>query len=228
MPDRITPSFLLAVLAAFMTNECAKSREDEHARQLAMRVRTEFLHAWNNYERYAWGHDALRPLTKSPRDWYGQSLLMTPVDALDTLILMHFDAEAERARSLIVSDLSFDRDISVKNFEVTIRLLGGLLSSYQLTGDRRLLSLAEDLGNRLLPVFNSPTGLPYGYVNLRTSRTRYPVTNPAETGTLLLEFGTLSKLTGRPEFYDKAKRALVETYARRTSLGLVGAKINVE
>ena len=62
---------------------------------------------------------------------------MTPVDALDTLILMHLDAEAARARSLIVNDLSFDRDIYVKNFEITIRLLGGLLSSYQLTGDKR-------------------------------------------------------------------------------------------
>jgi mannosidase alpha-like ER degradation enhancer 2 len=228
MPDRIAPSFLLAVLAAFMTNGCAKSREDEHARQLAMRVRTEFLHAWNNYEGYAWGHDALRPLTKSPRDWYGQSLLMTPVDALDTLILMHLDAEAEKARSLIVSDLSFDRDIYVKNFEVTIRLLSGLLSSYQLTGDRRLLSLAEDLGNRLLPAFNSPSGLPYVYVNLQTSRTRDPLTNPAETGTLLLEFGTLSKLTGKSVFYEKAKHALVETFKRRSPLGLVGESINVE
>ena len=153
---------------------------------------------------------------------------MTPVDALDTLILMHLDAEAERARSLIVSDLSFDRDIYVKNFEITIRLLGGLLSSYQLTGDKRLLSLAEDLGNRLLPVFNSPTGLPYVYVNLRTGQTRGPVTNPAETGTLLLEFGTLSKLTSRPVFYEKAKRALVETFKRRSSVGLVGESINVE
>jgi ER degradation enhancer, mannosidase alpha-like 2 len=170
----------------------------------------------------------LRPLSKTGHDWYGQSLLMTPVDALDTLILMHLDAEAERARALIISDLSFDRDIYVKNFEITIRLLGGLLSSYQLTGDKRLLSLAEDLGNRLLPVFNSPTGLPYVYVNLRTGRTRDPVTNPAETGTLLLEFGTLSKLTGRPVFYEKAKRALVETFKRRSPLGLVGESINVE
>jgi mannosidase alpha-like ER degradation enhancer 2 len=153
---------------------------------------------------------------------------MTPVDALDTLILMHLDAEAERARALIVSDLFFDRDIYVKNFEITIRLLGGLLSSYQLTGDKRLLSLAEDLGSRLLPVFNSPTGLPYVYVNLRTGQTRDPVTNPAETGTLLLEFGTLSKLTDRPVFYDKAKRALVETFKRRSPLGLVGESINVE
>ena len=153
---------------------------------------------------------------------------MTPVDALDTLVLMRLDAEAARARSLIVSDLSFDRDIYVKNFEITIRLLGGLLSSYQLTGDKRLLSLAEDLGNRLLPVFNSPTGLPYVYVNLHTGQTRDAVTNPAETGTLLLEFGTLSKLTGRPVFYEKAKRALVETFKRHSPLGLVGESINVE
>ena len=229
MPGRIAPiAFLLAAVAAFATHGCGKSRQDEHARQIAARVRTEFLHAWNNYGRYAWGHDVLRPLSKTAHDWYGQSLLMTPVDALDTLVLMRLDAEAARARSLIVSDLSFDRDIYVKNFEITIRLLGGLLSSYQLTGDKRLLSLAEDLGNRLLPVFNSPTGLPYVYVNLHTGQTRDAVTNPAETGTLLLEFGTLSKLTGRPVFYEKAKRALVETFKRRSPLGLVGESINVE
>ena len=229
MPDRIAPTaFLLVVFAALMTHGCAKARQDERASQLAARVRTEFLHAWNNYERYAWGHDALRPLSKTPHDWYGHSLLMTPVDALDTLVVMHLDAEAAKARSLIVSDLSFDRDIYVKNFEITIRLLGGLLSGYQLTGDKRLLNLAEDLGDRLLPVFNSPTGLPYVYVNLRTGETRGAVTNPAETGTLLLEFGTLSKLTGRAIFYEKAKRALVETFKRRSPLGLVGQSINVE
>ena len=218
----------MAAFVAFAMHARAKSRQDDDARQLAARVRSEFLHAWNNYERYAWGHDALRPLSKTAHDWYGQSLLMTPVDALDTLILMHLDDEAARARSLIVSELSFDRDIYVENFEITIRLLGGLLSSYQLTGDQRLLSLAEDLGNRLLPVFNSPTGLPYVYVNLHTGQIRDAVTNPAETGTLLLEFGTLSKLTGKPVFYEKAKRALVETFKRRSPLGLVGESINVE
>lgn len=207
---------------------CARSREDEHAREVANRVRTEFLHAWNNYERYAWGHDELRPLSKSARDWYGHSLLMTSVDALDTIILMNLDSEAAKARSLIDHELSFDRDVFVKNFEITIRLLGGLLSSYQLTSDKRLLSLAEDLGRRLLPVFNSPTGLPYVYVNLRTGAVRDAVTNPAETGTLLLEFGTLSKLTGDPIFYEKAKRALVETYKRRSPIGLVGEGINIE
>jgi hypothetical protein len=219
---------LLATVCLFAASSCSKSRNEAHAREVADRVMTELLHAWSNYERYAWGHDALKPLSKTSHDWYGQSLLMTPVDALDTLILMKLDAEADKARALITGELSFDRDIYVKNFEITIRLLGGLLAGYQLTGDKRLLTLAEDLGNRLLPAFNSPTGLPYVFVNLRTGQVRDPVSNPAETGTLLLEFGTLSKLTGHPVFYDKAKRALVETYKRRSPIGLVGSGINVE
>jgi mannosidase alpha-like ER degradation enhancer 2 len=144
------------------------------------------------------------------------------------MIIMGFDDEAKATREYIANNLSFDKDIYVQNFEVTIRLLGGLLSSYQLTGDKRLLNLAEDLGNRLLPVFDSPTGMPYRFVNLKTGKVRDAESNPAETGTLLIEFGTLAKLTNRPIFYDKAKRALVETYKRRSAIGLVGEKINVE
>lgn len=192
------------------------------------RVRAEFLHAWKAYEQYAWGHDELRPISKTPRDWYGESLLMTPVDSLDALIMMGFKEEADKATALIVEKLSFDKDISVQNFEVTIRLLGGLLSAYQMTGDERLLRLADDLGTRLLPVFDSPTGMPYRFVNLRTGKTSGPKSNPAEIGTLILEFGTLSKLTKKPIYYDKAKNALVQLYNRRSKIGLVGEEIDVE
>jgi hypothetical protein len=194
----------------------------------AAAVRREFVHAWSGYKRYAWGHDELLPLSKSYHDWYGHSLLMTPVDALDTMILMGLTDDAREARELIDTTLSFDQDIYVKNFEITIRLLGGLLSGYQLSGDKRLLMLAEDLGTRLLPAFNSPTGMPYVEVNLKTGKVRNPHTNPAEVGTLLLEFGTLSRLTGNPVYYDKAKRAVVALYARRSPLGLVGSAIDVE
>src|SRR3954449_7061648 len=90
---------------------------------MAAKVRAEFLDSWKAYEKYAWGHDELRPLTKQPRDWYGQSLLITPVDALDTMLLMHLDDEANKARKLIDDTLSFDKDIEVKNFEITIRVL---------------------------------------------------------------------------------------------------------
>lgn len=198
------------------------------AKRLAAAVREATRHAWQGYWQHARGHDELRPLSGSARDWYQHSLLMTPVDALDTLLLMGLDKEADQARQLIVSQLDFDQDLWVKNFEITIRELGGLLSAYQMTGDKRLLDLADDLGQRLLPVFDSPTGLPYVEVNLRTGKVRGKVTNPAETGTLLLEFGTLSKLTGNPVYYTKAKRALVETWKRRSKIGLVGAGINVE
>ena len=46
---------------------------------------------------------------------------------LFTLLLLGLDKEANEARELIVTPLSFDQDIDVQNFEVTIRLLGGLL-----------------------------------------------------------------------------------------------------
>ena len=196
--------------------------------EMCDRVRQEFRHAWGGYKQYAWGHDALKPLSKGAHDWYAVSLLMSPVDALDTMILMGMNDEATTTREYIVKNLSFDRDIYIKNFEITIRLLGGLLSSYQLTGDKRLLTLAEDLGTRLLPAFNSPTGMPYVYVNLKTRGVRGEETNPAEVGTPLIEFGTLSKITGRPIFYEKAKRAVVELYNRRSRIGLVGSTINVK
>ncbi len=196
--------------------------------QMAERVRQEFVHAWNGYKQYAWGHDDLKPLSKSYHDWYAQSLLMTPVDALDTMMLMGLDDEAAKTRDYIAANLSFDHDIYVKNFEITIRMLGGLLSSYQLSGDKRLLALASDLGTRLLPAFNSPTGMPYVYVNLKTGAVRGDETNPAEIGTLLMEFGTLSKLTGKTVYYEKAKHALVELYSRRSPIGLVGSGINVK
>ncbi len=196
--------------------------------ELAQRVREEFLHAWNGYKKYAWGYDELRPLTKAGRNWHSASLLMTPVDSLSTMALMGLKDEADQTREYLATTLRFDHDIEVKNFEITIRILGGLVSGYQLTGDKRLLALADDLGARLLPAFNSPTGMPYMYVNLKTGAVRGAVSNPAEIGTLLVEFGALSKLTGKPVYYEKAKRALVELYKRRSPIGLVGSAINVE
>ena len=150
---------------------------------------------------------------------------MTPVDALDTMLLMGLDDEAAQdPRVHRREPVASTARTSVKIFEITIRVLGGLLSSYQMTGDKRLLALAEDLGDRLLPAFDSPTGMPYMYVNLTTGARRGAESNPAEIGTLLLEFGTLAKLTGRDEFYDKAKRALVAVYERRAATGLVGER----
>ena len=204
------------------------ARSEPPVTETAERVRGEFLHAWSGYKQYAWGHDELKPLTKTHRDWHDAPLLMTPVDALSTMLVMDLDDEATSTRDFVAKNLSFDHDFFVKNFEITIRILGGLLSTYQTTGDERLLKLADDLGRRLLPVFDSPTGLPYMYVNLKTGAVKGDVTNPAEIGTLLIEFGTLGKLTKKPEYFDKAKRALVVLYEHRSPIGLVGSSINVK
>jgi mannosidase alpha-like ER degradation enhancer 2 len=203
---------------------------DAQKAEVAAKVREETLHAWNGYKQYAWGHDSLKPLTKQPFDWYGpgHSLLMTPIDALDTLVLMGLTPQADEARKLIDTQLNLDQDIYVKDFEITIRLMGSLLSCYEGTGDKRLLELADELGRRMLPMFDSPTGMPYEYVNLRTGAVRGTRSNPAEIGSLLLEYGTLAKLTGKQVYYDKAKRAVVELYKRRSDIGLVGSEIDVE
>ena len=151
--------------------------------EYAEKVKQEFLHSWNAYKKYAWGKDQLKPLSKTFRNWYDESLLMTPVDAFDTMILMGLKEEAKETKELIFKNLSFDKNFFVQNFEITIRLLGGLISAYQLDGDKRFLNLAEDLGNRLLPAFKSKTGMPYVNVNLKTGEVKNPVNNPAEIGT---------------------------------------------
>ena len=224
--DSITRVLIILAIGAASAN--LTRAQTVNSEELRREVRAEFLHAWSGYKKYCWGHDDLKPLTKTCHDWYTEPLLMTPVDALDTMTLMGFNDEARATREYIATHQSSDKDISVQNFEITIRLLGGLLSNYEMTRDKRLLTLAEDLGNRLLPVFDSATGIPYRYVNLKTGKVRGNVTNPAEAGTLLIEFGTLARLTHRQIFYDKAKRALVEIYQRRSPIGLVGTWIDVD
>ena len=197
---------------------------------LADQAKQELLHAWNGYKKYAWGHDEVQPLSKTPKDWYGkQSLLMTPVDTLSTFIIMGMEPEVRETTDYIAKNLSFNKDISVSNFEITIRILGALVSTYQSTGDKRLLAKADELATRLLPAFKSRTGMPYRFVNLKTGARDGVVSNPAEIGTLLLEWGALSKLTNKPVYFDTAKRALVALYNHRDrTTGLVGQGINVE
>jgi mannosidase alpha-like ER degradation enhancer 2 len=196
--------------------------------QLAERVKAELLHAWNGYRTYAWGYDELKPLSRSGSDWYGESLVMTPVDAFSTLKIMGLDEQAAEAKRLILEKLSFDKNLDVQLFEINIRLLGGLLAAYQLDGDDRFLKLAVGLGNRLLPAFDSPTGMPYRFVNLVSGATSDAANNPAEIGTLLLEWGTLSRHTGNPVYYAKAKQALRALFERRSGIDLVGSVIDVD
>ena len=91
----ITATLVAIVFIAFgMT---AKAQRVDTT-QLASNVKTEFMHAWTGYKKYCWGHDDLKPLSKTCRDWYGQPILMTAVDSLDSLYLLGFKKEADDTR----------------------------------------------------------------------------------------------------------------------------------
>lgn len=51
------------------------------------------------------------------------------------------------------------------------RLLGGLLSSYDLTGDMMFLHKAEQLAEQLMPAWDSPSGIPYNKINMQSGHT---------------------------------------------------------
>jgi hypothetical protein len=228
-PRNILP-LIIVILAACMLPfmGCSGDRREIDTDAMSDLVKREFLHAWNGYKTYAWGYDALRPVSMTGRNWYDESLLMTPLDAFDTMMLMGLHEEAASAKQLVFERLSFDKDINVQVFEIVIRLLGGLISSYQIDGDPQWLELAVDLADRLLSVYDSPTGMPYVHVNLLSGESSSPVNNPAEIGTQILEFGMLSKLTGNPVYYETIKRAMITLFDRRSDIDLVGTTINVE
>lgn len=45
-------------------------------------------------------------------------------------------------------------------------MVGGLLSAYDLSEDKLFLSKAQDIANRLLPAWDSPSGIPFNSINL--------------------------------------------------------------
>lgn len=197
-------------------------------KEYADRVKAAFVKGWGAYMNYAYGMDAVNPIAKHGHNWYEETLLMTPVDAYSTMCLMGLEKEKTEARNLIFERLDFNKDMYVQQFEIAIRIVGGLVSAYQLDGDKRFLELAVDLGDRLMPVFDTPTGIPYRMVNLKTGKIEGNVTNPCEVGSMLLEYGMLSKLTGNPKYYNACKKGIVEVYKRRGKTGLVGGGINCD
>jgi mannosyl-oligosaccharide alpha-1,2-mannosidase len=199
---------------------------------VAADVRAEMAWAWRNYVERAFGHDQIKPVSGGAEEFFfpnGPGLGLSMVEALDTLYLMGLDAELEEAVTWITRNLRFDIDDHIQVFETNIRMVGGLLSGWMATKDKRLLDLAHDLGNRLLPAFTkSPTGMPYRFVNLRTGAVRDPVSFPAEIGSYIPEFGTLGKAVGDQRFYDVAKAASKGCFDRRSKFDLIPDTINIE
>jgi hypothetical protein len=219
--------FISLFTVSFLMAQPIVPFNDEMRKEMCEKVKAAAQHAWKGYKDYAWGADDLRPLTKTSRTWYNTSLLMTPVDAFDTFTILGLKDEAKEAKDIILSKLSFNVNNEVQVFEITIRLLAGLLTAYELDGDKQFLALAKDLGDRLMPAFNTKTGMPYRYVHLQTGKTRDGINNPAEIGTLMMEFGKLSKLTGNDKYYAAAKKGMMEVYKRRSAIDLVGEQIDV-
>uniref|UniRef100_A0A4W3GJ38 alpha-1,2-Mannosidase n=1 Tax=Callorhinchus milii TaxID=7868 RepID=A0A4W3GJ38_CALMI len=94
-------------------------------------------------------------------------------------------------------------------FEVNIRFIGGLLAAYYLSGEEVFKQKAAQLAEKLLPSFNTPTGIPWAMVNLKSGVGRNWGWASAgssilsEFGTLHLEFVHLSYLTGDSVYYNK-------------------------
>ncbi len=78
------------------------------------------------------------------------------IDALDTMHIIGLTSEYERATLWIADSISFDRSGLVNAFEITIRVLGGLLSAYYLSLDPLCLDKAVDLADRIMPIFEAP------------------------------------------------------------------------
>jgi len=141
---------------------------------------------------------------------------------------MGLDSEAKEIEDYVVDSLSFDKDVDAKVFEVNIRMLGGLLSMYELSGNPKVLAKTVDFADRMMPAFNTPTGIPTYSVNLRTGKASGDTVCVAEAGTNILELGVLSYFTKDPKYYAAGKRATLAIYQRRSKLGLPGTSINVQ
>lgn len=172
-------------------------------------------HAWHNYKLYAWGKNELRPLSQRPHSasiFGSYDLGATIVDGLDTLYIMGLEKEYREGRDWIERKFSLDNisaELSV--FETNIRFVGGMLTLYAFTGDPLYKEKAQHVADKLLPAFQTPTGIPYALVNTKTGVAKnYGWASGgssilSEFGTLHLEFAYLSDITGNPLYRERVQ-----------------------
>eukprot|EP00759_Apiculatamorpha_spiralis_P024807 PhF_6_TR27973/c0_g1_i1/m.41385/K01230/MAN1; mannosyl-oligosaccharide alpha-1,2-mannosidase len=188
--------------AALDPAEQAKRRKED--------VKKEFLWSWDAYKKYAWGMDELSPLSQTFKNWSkrnGGALGLTIMDAITTLWVMGLKEEFDIALKWVTTKLHWGKDVRASQFESTIRMVAGLLSAYEMSGEVHtpLLEKATELANRLLWAYNTSSGLPHASVNLKTHKHSNPGwTGPSsvlsEFGTVQLEFRTLSYHTKNPVY----------------------------
>ncbi|XP_060053810.1 ER degradation-enhancing alpha-mannosidase-like protein 3 isoform X5 [Erinaceus europaeus] len=172
---------------------------------------------------------------------------LTLIDSLDTLVVLNKTKEFEDAVRKVLRDVNLDNDVVVSVFETNIRVLGGLLGGHSLAimlkekgeymqwYNDELLHMAKQLGYKLLPAFNTTSGLPYPRINLKFGIRKPEARTGTETdtctacaGTLILEFAALSRFTGATIFEEYARKALDFLWEKRQrSSNLVGVTINI-
>ncbi|XP_043490224.1 mannosyl-oligosaccharide 1,2-alpha-mannosidase IA isoform X1 [Polistes fuscatus] len=187
---------------------------DDVTHQRREKIKEMMKHGWDNYVRYAWGKNELRPITKKGHSAsiFGTSTMgATIVDGLDTLYIMGLHDEFKQGRDWIAENLDFDINSEISLFETNIRFMGSLLACYALTGDVMFRDKAAQLGERMLPAFQTDTGIPHSLINLHTGASKnYGWASSgcsilSEIGTMHLEFTYLSDITGNPIFKTKVE-----------------------
>ena len=165
------------------------------------------LHAYNGYKEYAWGSDEVNPISETAYNWYSNAtFLMTPVDMLDTLYIIGAKKEFEEAKKLILTNMTFNQPVTINAFDINIRIIGGLLSAYELSGDIHLFNKARELADKMMVIFDTKSGLPFNNVilnsNIKPSDEHRNI-NLAEAGTFILEWQYLSDISGDPIYAKK-------------------------
>mmetsp|Transcript_2149 Transcript_2149/g.7836 ORF Transcript_2149/g.7836 Transcript_2149/m.7836 type:complete len:587 (-) Transcript_2149:2011-3771(-) len=181
-------------------------------------IRNAFKHAWQGYKSRAWGHDDLKPLSGSFSDWVRGGVGMTIIDGIDTAWIMGLQDEYKDGLNWIRENLHFNKPSSISVFECTIRVLGGLVSAFDLTGEEIFKQKAREIADRLAPAFGSKTGVPFAQVNLGTGAKMNNGwaaggTVLSEWSTIQLEFRRLSMITGDPQ-YDALVTRVMEVFER--------------
>lgn len=168
-------------------------------------VKAAIAHAWDAYATSAWGRDELLPLSRSGADNFSPGLGTTIVDSLSTLYLVGgLDGRYDAARKWVRDHLDFSQVGRVIVFETVIRILGGLISVYHMSGDEMYLTKAEELGARLAASFETPTGLPWPrcYLNetgrCESHNAMGDALYLAEVGSVQLEYRALSHHSRHP------------------------------
>ena len=167
--------------------------------QLQYFIKNMTNHAINGYLDYAYPYDVLDPIEGNGVSWSygGYSTLLTLFDSLDTLYLLKMP-QYKLAKKRV---LAFDINSHVNTFEFIAKVVGGLISMYELTNEKEFLIKAEKLGK----VLSNYDYLPPRVVDFSNGNTfQHEYMSLSFIGSRQLEMSRLSQLTRNESYFIKA------------------------